>query len=126
VLDYVPSEKVDSKIPSGTPELTIKLKPTEKIIDKVRKKHKDLFIVGFKVESGVTDKELEKRAKTKVESGVCDLVVANDALREGVAFDTETNQALIVGREGLVKHVPLSMKRDVAREIVNTIVEAIS
>ncbi|MFX1603382.1 MAG: phosphopantothenoylcysteine decarboxylase, partial [Promethearchaeota archaeon] len=74
----------------------------------------------------VTDKELEKRAKTKIESGVCDLVVANDASREGVAFDTETNQVLIVGPKGLVKQVPLSMKRDVAREIVNTIVKATS
>ncbi|MFX0046157.1 MAG: phosphopantothenoylcysteine decarboxylase, partial [Candidatus Hermodarchaeota archaeon] len=126
VLDYVPSEMVDSKIPSGTPDLSINLKPTVKIIDTVRKKHKRLFIVGFKVESGVTDKELEKRAKTKIESGVCDLVVANDASREGVAFDTETNQVLIVGPKGLVKQVPLSMKRDVAREIVNTIVKATS
>ena len=126
VLDYVPSEMVDSKIPSGTHELSINLKPTVKIIDTVRKKHKKLFIVGFKVESGVTDEELEKRAMTKIESGVCDLVVANDASREGVAFDTETNQVLIVGRKGLVKHVPLSMKRDVAREIVNTIVESMS
>ncbi|MFX1417248.1 MAG: bifunctional phosphopantothenoylcysteine decarboxylase/phosphopantothenate--cysteine ligase CoaBC [Promethearchaeota archaeon] len=126
VLDYVPSEMVDSKIPSGTPELAINLKPTVKIIDIVRKKHKKLFIVGFKVESGVTDKELEERAKTKIESGVCDLVVANDASREGVAFSTETNQVLIVGHKGLVKQVPLSMKRDVAREIVNTIVKAVS
>ncbi|MFX1264927.1 MAG: bifunctional phosphopantothenoylcysteine decarboxylase/phosphopantothenate--cysteine ligase CoaBC [Promethearchaeota archaeon] len=126
VLDYVPSKMVDSKIPSGTPDLSINLKPTVKIIDTVRKKHKRLFIVGFKVESGVTDKELEKRAKTKIESGVCDLVVANDASREGVAFDTETNQVLIVGPKGLVKQVPLSMKRDVAREIVNTIVKATS
>jgi len=126
VLDYVPSVSVDSKIPSGDPELTVNLRPTAKIIDTIRKEHKRLFIVGFKVESGVTDKELEKRAKAKVESGVCDLVVANDASREGVAFDTETNQVIIVGRKGSVKHVPLSMKRDVAREIVNTIVEAMS
>ncbi len=126
VLDYVPSETIDSKIPSGSPELAVNLKPTAKIIDAVREKHKKLFIVGFKVESGVTDKELEKRAKSKIESGVCDLMVANDASREGVAFDTETNQVIIVGREGLVKQVPLSMKRDVAREIVNTIVKVMS
>ncbi|MHA2378314.1 MAG: bifunctional phosphopantothenoylcysteine decarboxylase/phosphopantothenate--cysteine ligase CoaBC [Candidatus Thorarchaeota archaeon] len=126
VLDYLPLEMLDTKIPSGTPELTIILKPTEKIIDAVRKKHKKLFVVGFKVESGVTDKELEKRAMSKVDSGVCDLVVANDASREGVAFDTITNQVLIVGRKGVVKQVPLSMKRDVAREIVNTIVEVLS
>jgi phosphopantothenoylcysteine decarboxylase/phosphopantothenate--cysteine ligase len=52
-------------------------------------------------------------------------VVANDAHREGVAFGTDTNEVLIVGAEGIVKKVPLSSKRDVAREIVDVIVQRI-
>ncbi len=121
ILDYVPSEKQDTKIPSGSPELNITLKSTSKIISEVRKKHKDLFIVGFKLESGISDKELEKKAMVYIDSGVCNLMVANDASREGVAFGTETNEVLIVGSKGLVKKVPLSSKRDVAREILDTI-----
>ena len=82
-----------------------------------------MFIVGFKVESEVSDEELEKRAKAKIDAAVCDLVVANDAHREGVAFGTDTNEVLIVGSEGVVKKVPLSSKRDVAREIVDVMIQ---
>ncbi|MHA1909202.1 MAG: bifunctional phosphopantothenoylcysteine decarboxylase/phosphopantothenate--cysteine ligase CoaBC [Candidatus Thorarchaeota archaeon] len=122
VLDYIPSEVEDGKRPSGD-EFSIKLKPTPKIINKVREQNKDLLIVGFKVESGVTDKELESRARVKIDSGICDLVVANDAKREGVAFGTDTNQVIVVGPKGHSKKLELASKRDIARGIVDSIVE---
>ncbi|MFX1261682.1 MAG: bifunctional phosphopantothenoylcysteine decarboxylase/phosphopantothenate--cysteine ligase CoaBC [Promethearchaeota archaeon] len=123
VLDYTPLEKEESKMASGKSGLSIKLRPTPKIIEVVRENYKKMYIVGFKVESEVSDKELEKRAKAKIEAGICDLVVANDAYREGVAFGTDTNEVLIVGSEGVVKKVPLSSKRDVAREIVDVMIQ---
>ncbi|MHA2070990.1 MAG: bifunctional phosphopantothenoylcysteine decarboxylase/phosphopantothenate--cysteine ligase CoaBC [Candidatus Thorarchaeota archaeon] len=125
VLDYMPLKKMESKIASGKDKLSVDFEPTPKIIEAVREKYKKMFVVGFKVESEVTDKELEKRAKAKIDAGICDLVVANDAYREGVAFGTDTNEVLIVGSEGLVKKVPLSSKRDVAKEIVDIIVQRI-
>jgi phosphopantothenoylcysteine decarboxylase/phosphopantothenate--cysteine ligase len=122
VLDYIPEKTIDKKIESGD-ELTVKLVPTKKIIEEARAKHKSLFIVGFKVESGVTDKELEKRAHRKIESGICDLVIANDAQRPGVAFGTDTNEVLIVGQKGLIEKIPISSKREIARHVVNAIVK---
>ncbi|MFW9812098.1 MAG: bifunctional phosphopantothenoylcysteine decarboxylase/phosphopantothenate--cysteine ligase CoaBC, partial [Candidatus Thorarchaeota archaeon] len=123
VLDYEPLEKEDSKIASGSPDLSVKLAPTKKIIEEARKKYKDLFIVGFKVESGVSDKDLENRARAKIKSGICDLVVANDAQKKGVAFGTDTNEVLIVGGEDYKKHIPLAPKSEIARQIVDVIIE---
>ncbi|MHA1769000.1 MAG: bifunctional phosphopantothenoylcysteine decarboxylase/phosphopantothenate--cysteine ligase CoaBC [Candidatus Thorarchaeota archaeon] len=122
VLDYVPSKKVDSKMPSGEPSLAVELRPTKKIIEEARKKKKGLLIVGFKVESGITEKELEKRARAKIESGVCDLVVANDEHKKGVAFGADTNEVLIVSSDS-VREIELAPKRVVARHIVDVIVE---
>ncbi|MHA1576395.1 MAG: bifunctional phosphopantothenoylcysteine decarboxylase/phosphopantothenate--cysteine ligase CoaBC, partial [Candidatus Thorarchaeota archaeon] len=96
VLDYVPSKKEDSKLASGKSSLTLDLIPTKKIIEEARKKYKDLFIVGFKVESGISEKELEKRARAKIDAGTCNLVVANDEQKKGVAFESDTNEVLIV------------------------------
>jgi len=122
VLDYVPTEREDRKRPSGEP-YSINLEPTPKIIDRVRKEHADLFIVGFKVESGVSDTELEERARVKIDSGICNLVVANDANRKGVAFGTDTNEVIIVGTEGFSMKIPLSSKMDIARRVVDTMIE---
>ena len=123
VLDYEPSQKEDSKITSGAEDLSVKLISTKKIIEEARKKQKDLFIVGFKVESGVSDKELDTRARAKIKAGTCDLVVANDEQKKGVAFGTDTNEVLIVGGKSFAKHVPLAPKREIARQIVDVIVE---
>jgi phosphopantothenoylcysteine decarboxylase/phosphopantothenate--cysteine ligase len=122
VLDYIPSKKEDRKRPSGKP-YTIELVPTTKIIEEARKLKNDLFIVGFKVESGVSDEELIARGKEKIQSGICDMMVANDAAREGTAFGTDTNQVIIIGKEDTQKKIPLSSKREVAKAIVDTMLE---
>ncbi|MHA1960134.1 MAG: bifunctional phosphopantothenoylcysteine decarboxylase/phosphopantothenate--cysteine ligase CoaBC [Candidatus Thorarchaeota archaeon] len=123
VLDYVPTEMVDGKIGSGSKGLTVELVPTKKIIDEVRKAHNKMYIVGFKVESGVTDDELEARARSKIDAGICNVVVANDAERAGAAFAGNTNEVLIVGKEGTIERVALTTKREVARRIIDVIVK---
>ncbi len=125
VLDYEPSEKEDRKIGSGSVDLSIRLVPTKKIIEEARKKFKNLFIVGFKVESGLSEKELENRAREKIDAGICNLVIANDEQKKGAAFESDTNEVLIVGPKGVIEKVPLSSKREVARHIVDVIVKRI-
>ncbi len=123
VLDYTPSKKEDTKIASGADNLNVELIPTTKIIEEARNAHKELLIIGFKVESGVTDEELASRARTKIDAGICDLVVANDEQRKGVAFGTDTNAVLIVGAKDYTKSIDLAPKREIARHIVDEIVE---
>jgi phosphopantothenoylcysteine decarboxylase/phosphopantothenate--cysteine ligase len=123
VSDYVPAKKEETKLASGKSGLVVDLVPTKKIIDEARNKYKNLFIVGFKVESGISDEELENRARAKIESGICNLVVANDEQKKGVAFEVDTNEVLIVGPKGFVHHVPLASKRVVARHIVDVMIK---
>ena len=123
VLDYTPSKKEDVKLASGSESLTVELVPTKKIIEEARKAHHDLFIVGFKVESGVSDEELASKSRVKIDAGICDLVIANDEQRKGVAFGTDTNAVLIVGPQGYTKSINLAPKREIARHIVSEIVE---
>ncbi len=123
VSDYVPAKKEDTKIVSGKTDFVVEFVPTKKIIEAARNKYKSLFIVGFKVESGVSDKELEKRARAKIDAGICNLVVANDEQKKGVAFEADTNEVLIVGPKDFKVEVPLASKREVARQIVDVLVK---
>ena len=122
VSDYVPAKKEETKLASGKSGLVIEFLPTKKIIEEARSKYKSLFIVGFKVESGISDEELEKRARAKIKSGICDLVVANDEQKKGAAFDVDTNEVLIVGKKDFVKQIPLAPKREVAHHIVDVMI----
>jgi phosphopantothenoylcysteine decarboxylase/phosphopantothenate--cysteine ligase len=123
ISDYVPAKKEETKLASGKSDLVVDFIPTKKIIEEVRKKYKNLFIVGFKVESGVSDEELEKRARAKIDTGICNMVVANDEQKKGVAFEADTNEVIIVEPKNLVQHVPLASKREVARRVVDAMVE---
>ena len=122
VLDFVPEKTEDKKIPSGQ-KLSINLVPSSKIINEARKKYSDLLIVGFKVESGLSDDELESKAREKINEGICDFVIANDEHREGVAFGTDTNEVIVVGPEQFKIKISLAPKREIARHILDIIVE---
>lgn len=121
VLDYTPSKKEDSKIASGKDQLMVELVPTKKIIEEVRRKYKDLFIVGFKVESGISEKELEIRARVKIDRGICNLVIANDEQKIGAAFAGDTNEVLAVGQGKFVRKIPMAPKREIAHQIVDEV-----
>jgi phosphopantothenoylcysteine decarboxylase/phosphopantothenate--cysteine ligase len=71
VLDYVPEQSVSSKISSGQKQLSVQLKPTEKIIDLVSSPVK----IGFKLFEQVDD--LEKLAKSYCQKYGLSLLIAN-------------------------------------------------
>jgi len=77
VSDYAPEKIYNGKIKSGKDELVIKFKPTVKIIDLIKKWNSSVILVKFKLEVGLSKKELIDTAyKSMVYSGA-DLIVAN-------------------------------------------------
>lgn len=76
VADYIPIQKFNGKIKSGGGLESIKLQPTRKIIADVRKKFPELFMVTFKHEVGITEEELLRIAKERINEGY-QAVVAN-------------------------------------------------
>lgn len=77
VGDYE-AEPVATKIPSGSPELVLRLHPGPKIVDHVRTWAPDCFLVSFKAGApGLTPEELEGIARRQLERTRSDLVFAN-------------------------------------------------
>jgi phosphopantothenoylcysteine decarboxylase / phosphopantothenate---cysteine ligase len=70
-------------------------------------------LVGFAAET--TDVEAHGRAK--LERKGADLVVINDVSRSDAGFATDTNVAVILGRDGFREDVPLTTKRALAERI---------
>lgn len=76
ISDYT-IEKTDGKIKSGMDCLTLTLKPTPKVIEHIRRRSPDSFIVAFKLESGVADGELIAIAEKRLSELDVDMMVAN-------------------------------------------------
>ena len=92
----------DSKIKSGTSELTLKLRPTKKLIEEACYTDPSLFIVAFKAETEVLHQELIDIAASKIEEGIADMVVANDVKEKGMG--TADNDVYLVTSEYLKTH----------------------
>ncbi len=93
VGDYE-ADPLATKIPSGAPELVLRLHPAPKIVDRVRAWAPEAFLVSFKAGApGLTPDALEAIARAQLERTGSDLVFAN------VLGAIETT-VLLVTREG--------------------------
>ena len=99
--------------------LSLELKPTRKIIDYVKKVSPETFLVAFRAEYRLPRKDLIASATKRLREAKADLIVVNDVGKKGAGFGTETNEVLIIDKERKTSHVPMTSKRDVARQILN-------
>ncbi len=118
--DYKPKNPQSHKIKTRREKtLTLDLQATPKIIAELRRASPKAFIVAFKTESNVSNDKLVDEAFEILREKNADLVAANDVGHEGVGFQTDTNELYVVDGRKQVVHIPLSDKRDVARQLVD-------
>ena len=78
VLDYSPEKQSEGKITSNKDTLTIHLLKTPKVIKQIRTLCPHAFLIGFKLEVGLSKDELIERAYVSMIESGADLVVANN------------------------------------------------
>jgi phosphopantothenoylcysteine decarboxylase/phosphopantothenate--cysteine ligase len=101
--------------------LDLKLKPTKKIIDHVKKVSPKTFLVAFRAEYKLSQKELIESAYKRLLQANADLIIVNDVGKKGAGFGTETNEIFIVDKKKNAIHVPLAPKREVAAKILDVV-----
>lgn len=122
--DYRPSKPVGKKISTRKEKnIDLELEATPKIIREIRAASPKSFIVAFKTEHGVPNEELVSEAFEILNEKSADLVAANDVSRQGVGFQTDTNELYIVDSGKHVTHIELAPKREVARQLLDIAVK---
>lgn len=118
VADFRPESKSAKKLETRSGGIKLSLVPTRKIVDEVKKVDKDVFLVAFKADYGVTESALVDKAFKKLKECDADLVVANDLGRKGSGAGSDTSEVFIVDAKKKVVHVPLSSKPQVAKSLL--------
>ena len=113
-------KKIKGKLSSKSAH-SLALKPNKKIIDTLKDKNPNLFLVAFKAEAGCTDSELVHTAKQKLEESRADMVIANHIDRPGQGFGYDTNEVCIITKDNSVTRIPLAPKRIIAEKILDAI-----
>jgi phosphopantothenoylcysteine decarboxylase/phosphopantothenate--cysteine ligase len=116
--DYRPARPSATKAPREAGELMIPMAPTADILARTLKVRKPgSVIVGFALETG----DAVAKGRAKLARKQLDLIVVNDALEAGAAFEVDTNRVVILDREGGEELVPLASKREVAERILDAV-----
>ena len=95
-IENVPSIPAGSKIDSALDRLILVLDKTPKIISLFRPMLPDAVIIGFKLLSDVTEKELLDAAYLLLKKNDCDYVLANDLKN----IDKDRHIGYLINREG--------------------------
>mgnify|MGYP003297871635 FL=1 len=117
--DYVVKNATSSKIKSDKKEINVKLVKAAKIIDVIKNKQKEIFLVGFKAETDISKNELVSRAKKKLKDSKADMIVANDIGRN-YNKDPNYNEIIIVDSKSTTK-IPRTKKERLSKIICKNI-----
>lgn len=119
VADYTPIEVATQKIKKHTDDFHLSLQKTIDILKEVghHKKNKQI-IVGFALE---THDEMENAYK-KLISKKADFIVLNSMQDSGAGFGHDTNKITLLHHSGKVEHFALKTKNEVAKDILQAIV----
>ncbi len=120
VADFTPKIKADHKIKRGKDNLTLELEPTVDIATTLGKqKREGQILVGFALETNDED----FNAKGKLERKNFDFIVMNSLRNPGTCFGSDNNLIKIIERGGKECEYPLKPKAEVAKDIVDKILE---
>ena len=124
VSDFKVVQYKNKKIDSES-SLSINLKPTVKIIRKIKKINPDIFLVGFKAEFNISQDEIICCARKQINDAGTDIVVANDVSIKDCNFGSDKNEVLIIDDVDVLS-IPLASKDEIAKTIMNVISEKVS
>lgn len=116
VADFRPVTPSESKIKkSGGDAPTIQLEQTVDILADIAhsRSRPDQIIVGFAAETGDASGTVLDYGRGKLEAKGCDLLVVNE-VGEHLGFESEDNEAVILGADGTTTPVPRGPKAALA------------
>lgn len=120
VADFTPVEKTDEKTKRGKENWSIELKPTKDIAAELGKiKKESQLLIGFALE---TNDELSN-ASAKLKNKNLNFIVLNSLKDAGAGFRVDTNKITIVEKDNKMQEFELKSKKEVARDIVEKIIQ---
>ncbi|MCE5309466.1 MAG: bifunctional phosphopantothenoylcysteine decarboxylase/phosphopantothenate--cysteine ligase CoaBC [Acidobacteriales bacterium] len=119
VADYHLARIPDQKVKKTAARLSLDLDPTPDILAEVGRRKGDRLLVGFAAET----ERLVEESRRKLKSKNCDMVVGNLVSQDGVGFDSDTNEVVLVMSTGEMVELPRASKREIADQILDEIIK---
>jgi phosphopantothenoylcysteine decarboxylase/phosphopantothenate--cysteine ligase len=117
VADFRPAEPVKEKLKKGAGPPMVRLEPTEDILRELGERKGHRVLVGFAAE---TD-ELEAAGRKKLTDKNLDLIVVNRVGAPGTGFGSDSDEAMILSRDGEEEPLRIWTKRELAAAVLGRV-----
>lgn len=118
VSDFIPYGFKDEKIKSGH-DFTLKLRPAEKILHKIKIWNPGMIVIGFKAVYKTKKAELIRMGMDKLRISGSDYIMVNDVGGKGIGFGSQENEVYVISPEGFEMKISKAEKSVVARKILD-------
>ena len=116
VGDFRAKHPSDQKTKKAKDSFTLHLAPNPDILKELGEKASSKqVLVGFCMET----EDLVKNAEDKLVNKNSDMIVANDLSKEGVGFAGDTNEVILLKKDGACVRLPMAKKEELAHDILN-------
>jgi phosphopantothenoylcysteine decarboxylase/phosphopantothenate--cysteine ligase len=115
VADYYVADVPRQKVKKTPMRLSLQLEPTPDILAEIGRRKAGRLLIGFAAET----ENLAPEARRKLESKNCDMVVANLVSQDGIGFESEENEVLLVQRTGENVRLAKAPKRVIADQVLD-------
>ncbi|MCC6539087.1 MAG: bifunctional phosphopantothenoylcysteine decarboxylase/phosphopantothenate--cysteine ligase CoaBC [Bryobacterales bacterium] len=115
VADYYLENAPPQKMKKAAMRMSIELSPTPDILAEVGRVKGDRLLIGFAAET----QNLAAEARRKLETKNADMIVGNLVSQEGVGFESDMNEVILVRRGADPLALPKASKREIATQILD-------
>ncbi|KMY45052.1 phosphopantothenoylcysteine decarboxylase [Bacillus sp. FJAT-27916] len=115
VADYKPLQAASQKVKKQDGDMSLAMTRTKDILAEAGRRKNGQILIGFAAETN----NVEEYAKKKLVKKNADMIVANDVMKEGAGFGTDTNIVTLYKKDGTSVELPLMSKLETAEAILN-------
>jgi phosphopantothenoylcysteine decarboxylase/phosphopantothenate--cysteine ligase len=120
VSDWRPIETAGQKLKKADWDGVLEMEPTEDILARAAvERAPGTTLIGFALET----EDVSEAAAEKLRAKGCDWLVVNDPRQEGAGFEHDTNRVFVLGRDGSRTEFDLMSKRELARRLVDLVLD---
>jgi phosphopantothenoylcysteine decarboxylase/phosphopantothenate--cysteine ligase len=121
VADYRPLHCSDEKIKKDGRDLILRLEPTEDILKSLgaSRSAESPLLVGFAAET----ENLLENAERKLRGKNLDWIIANDVSKSDAGFESDSNAAVMLSKDGVKRVFPLMEKSMLAWNIIEILLQ---
>ncbi len=106
VADYHVAEVPRQKVKKTAMRLSLELDPTPDILAEIGRRKGDRLLIGFAAET----ENLIAEARRKLETKNCDMIVGNLVSQDGIGFESDENEVVLVMRTGETSSPPMGLE----------------